>query len=129
MKHALLKFNHGVEIGARLAYLGHYKVTGDTKILAIANEELEHRKTVKRILETLGHKPFWGFDMFFTLVGNTIQYLCYISPKFALNWVASIMEVFAVFNYTKLARIYPRFDITFKDMAEAEKLHEDYFKQ
>lgn len=31
MNHFMLKFNHGVEIGARLAYIGHFKRTGEAE--------------------------------------------------------------------------------------------------
>lgn len=74
MKHALLKFNHGVEIGAYLAYVGHFKRTNDPKAQEIANEELEHRSELRLTLKYYGEVPSPVIDVFFTVVGKTIQY-------------------------------------------------------
>jgi rubrerythrin len=129
MKHWLLRFNYGVEIGARLAYLGHYQATGDIEILKIANEELEHRTNCEWVLRSYGKKPFWGFNLGFLIVGNLIKQLCRVSPEFMMNLVARSMELFAGVNYQLLAKLYPEFEWLFLDMARAEMRHEAYFKQ
>lgn len=127
MKHLLLKFNHGVEIGARLAYLGHYKATGDQKVLAIANEELHHMNTLAEILEYYNEKPIPAIDNTFKVVGTIINLACQISPKFMMNFIAKSMELFAVVNYSYLSTVYPEFEYTLKGMAKAELEHETYF--
>ena len=127
MKHVFLKFTYAVEIGARLAYLGHYKVTKDLKVLEIANEELEHRERVAKILACYGQKPLPIFNLAFTVVGTVIQYACHISPRFMLNFIARSMEIFAVISYNRLAEMYPFHELEFWSMAKAEKRHEDYF--
>jgi rubrerythrin len=128
MKHFYLKFNHGVEIGARLAYLGHYKRTKDRNVLNIANEELVHQQTLKKILRFHGELPSKPIDVAFSLIGNTVSLLCRISPRFMLNFVASTLETFAIFSYGYLAVVYPIFRENFLLMAKAERQHERYFK-
>ena len=39
MKHFLLKFNHGVEIGAYLAYIGHFKRTNEARMVGTETNE------------------------------------------------------------------------------------------
>jgi rubrerythrin len=128
MNHFLLKFNHGVEIGARLAYLGHYKRTKDQGILAIADEELEHREALVQILKYYGEDTCKPIDSAFTAIGNTIHALCQVSPIFMLNFVARSMELFAVVNYSYLSKTYSDFPYTFAHMARAEQRHKQYFR-
>ncbi|HVN97777.1 MAG TPA: hypothetical protein VMT62_15210, partial [Syntrophorhabdaceae bacterium] len=117
MKHLLLKFNYGVEIGAMLAYMGHYEATHDAKILGIANDEYEHQEIIKFILKGYGTKPFFLFNWFFYAVGNLIRLACRVSPRFLMNFIARSMEIFAVFNYRRLAKMYPEHRHILEDMA------------
>lgn len=48
-------------------------------------------------------------------------------PLKSLNKVAEIMEIFAVFNYQKLAIKYPQYYNIFNVMAETEWEHKLYF--
>jgi rubrerythrin len=127
MKHLLIKFNHGVEIGARLAYLGHYERTKDPLILKIADEEREHMIFLENILSMLGEKPTWLFDLPFTVVGKTVGWLCKFAPIFTLDFVARTMELFAIINYDYLARLYPDLEVHFSTMALVEEKHKEYF--
>lgn len=129
MKHALLKFNHGVEIGAYLAYVGHFKRTNDPKVQVIANEELEHREELRLTLKYYGEVPNPVIDRFFTIVGTCIQIACKFSPRFMLNFVATSMELFAVVNYSYLSVLYNDFHYSFKRMAETEMQHQKYFSR
>lgn len=129
MRHILLRFNYAVEIGANLAYMGHYYVTKDKEILKIANEELNHKRTCENILKVYKLKPFWGFNLLFIIIGNIIQKLCRISPKKLLNLVAKSMEIFAIFNYNKMALLYPEYKNIFTEMSNAEKRHKNYFER
>ena len=128
MKHFYIKFNHGVEIGARLAYIGHYQRTKDKKILAIANDELTHQTILAMLLKRYDNKPSKVIDTFFYMVGSSISFLCQIFPKPLLNLVAASMEVFAVFSYSYLAKKYPEYNVTFLKMARKELEHKAYFK-
>lgn len=127
MKHFLLKFNHGVEIGANLAYLGHYRRTLDQKVLDIAQDEVEHMKILENILSSYGEKNSAIIDCLFSIVGYSIYWACQISPKFALNFVASSMEIFAIGNYGYLSIVYPDLSATFQEMAKKEFEHRKYF--
>ena len=53
----MIKFNYGVELGAYLAYLGHYNRTGNIDVLFIAWDEHEHRKKLGEILDSLEERP------------------------------------------------------------------------
>lgn len=127
MKHFLLKFNHGVEIGAELAYRGHYERTKDPEIKKIADEEVEHRENLETVLESLGHKPSKIIDSVFTGLGWFIRLSCRVFPIWSLDWVARAMETFAIDNYLKLASKYRQHSILFVRMANAETRHGYYF--
>lgn len=127
MKHFGLKFSHGVEIGARLAYLGHYKRTRDQKILEIADDELVHRKELLKILENYSHKNSKLIDGVFYFIGGIIFLLCQVSPNFLLDFIARLLEKFAVFSYSSLANKYPNEKNMLIEMARKEEEHEKYF--
>lgn len=127
MNHLIIKFTHGVEVGARLAYLGHYNRTKDENVRKIANDELEHQARLLEILYHYKTQPSELIDTFFFIVGSTIRFLCNYSPLFLLNKVASIMEIFAIVNYDYLATIYPEFSESFLEMEEKELEHKYYF--
>lgn len=129
MRHFLLKFNHGVEIGARLAYLGHYDRTKDSNILDIANEELDHKLKVRYVLGLHNESPSTAIDTGFTIVGNIIKFLCKFCPIWSLDLVARSMEMFAVVNYRRLAIMYPEARAVLTSMSEAEKRHETFFSK
>lgn len=129
MKHALIKFNYGVEIGAHKAYLGHYDRTKDANVFDIAQDEVEHRAILGDILEELGEKPSKFFNVPFGIIGEVIKRLCAYSPRFMLNFVARSMEFFAVVNYIELAKRYPKYRIQFVKMATREHEHGEYFKE
>lgn len=129
MKHFLLKFNHGVEIGARLAYIGHFERTQEPELLAIIDDETTHRWTINFILKHTGTEPSPIIDSIFWLIGNCIRFSCRYFPLWSLDFVAQTMETFAIFNYRKLAKAYPRWSENFNEMAEAEERHELYFRR
>lgn len=128
MKHFMLKFNHGVEIGAYLAYVGHAKRTDSNWVRSIAIDELNHRSELRRILKELGEKPNPTIDKCFNIIGRSIMFFCRFCPLWSLNFIARTMELFAVMNYTKLAIKYPKYHSQFTNMAQAESDHELFFK-
>lgn len=128
MKNFYIKFNHGVEIGARNAYIGHYKRTQDKKILSIATDELRHQMTLALILKRMDDEPSPVIDSIFYGIGRSIAFLCKIFPERSLNFVAACMEVFAIYSYGKLADDYPEYRKHFQKMAETELEHQKYFR-
>lgn len=128
MKHFLLKFNAGVEIGARLAYEGHHARTKSGKIYLIIGDEKFHRRELINILSLLDDSTNPFIDWSFYLIGNTIKFLCKFMPLWSLDFVARVMELFAISNYEKLGKVYPQYKWTFDKMAAAEKDHEEYFR-
>lgn len=127
--HILLRFNYAVEIGAYLAYKGHYKRTNDLSIRYIAREELKHRCLLRRILKDHKKQPFFLFNWIFKVIGSTIGMLCQISPVFLLDYVAEIMEMFAIVNYEKLIEIYPEYTLTFREIIRSEENHRKFFSR
>lgn len=128
MKLWMIKFTHGVEVGARLAYLGHFRRTQKLEVLRISEDEYNHQLLLKHILKELGTKPSFFIDLGFSIVGNIIKYLCLISPEVLLNKVATILEKFAVFSYDRLAIEFPQYADTFHDMEALEQEHVEYFQ-
>lgn len=127
MKNFLLKFNHGVEIGAALAYKGHYLRTLDDRVLQIMTDEVVHRDKLALLLGVLDDAPNPIIDGSFRAVGNVIKFLCRFAPLRSLDIVARVLEIFAVFSYRKAAKLYPRFKTTLLEMAECEDRHERFF--
>lgn len=123
-----MRFNYAVEIGAHKAYVGHYQRTKDAKVWQIAKEEVEHRVTIGGILYTYKKRPFFVFNAFFEAVGSIIQMLCKISPIILLDLVARCMEIFAVFSYNLMAKLYPEWSHVFLKMAKQELRHQKYFE-
>lgn len=129
MKYFWLKFNYGVEIGARLAYIGHYKRTKDPKISEIIEDEKDHQFNLFFMLWSKKQRPSIIINLFFTIIGNIIQYLCKICPIWSLNFVARTMEIFAIHNYKKLSKKYwVDWGSQFNQMAEVEEKHRKYFE-
>lgn len=127
MRHILLRFNYAVEIGARLAYLGHYRRTKDPIVNEIAWDELKHQNELWNIMSHYQIIPFFLFDFVFMVIGGSVYLACQVSPRFMLNWVAKTLEFFAFVSYTKLAKLYPKFEMEFLEMARTEKRHGEYF--
>jgi rubrerythrin len=128
MKHFFLKFNHGVEIGARLAYIGHFERTKDPKIQHIIYDEEMHKIQLEIILSEYGEVPSKLIDGAFTFIGSTIRRSCKHCPIWSLDLVARLMEGFAVVNYVRLSKLYPKHRDTFGFMAMVEENHGRYFR-
>lgn len=129
VKHFLLKFNHGVEIGAYLAYVGHFKRTGELGIHKIIQDELDHRYKLRTVLQHHGETPNQIINFCFTVIGFSIQFLCKFMPIWSLDFVARIMELFAIVNYNNLKNMYPQYYPMWAEMANCEERHGHYFKR
>lgn len=127
MKWIFLRFCYAVEIGAYLAYVGHYKKSKDSVVKKIKRQELEHMVHIKTILRDANKKPYMPFNIFFFLIGSTIKYLCAISPLLILDGIAQIMEVFNIISYDILVNRFPEYKGIFNKMEKQESEHEKYF--
>lgn len=127
MKIFLLKLSYAIEIGAHLAYVGHYGVTKDPNVKRIARDELKHMVYLKWMLAYYKKKPSFILNAMFFMVGTCIKYTCYVTPPPLLNKVACLMEKFNVYNYGKMIEIFPHFTVPLWEMEESEKEHEKYF--
>ncbi len=127
MKNTLLSFCYAVEIGAQLAYEGHYKVTKDKKVKQISKDEIRHQLILFEMLKERGSYPNALFNLCFIIIGNIIKELCGYFPRFMLNKVANIMELFNIFSYSQMAKIFPEYRDTFLEMQKNEQEHSVYF--
>ena len=128
MKIFMLKLAFAIEIGAYLAYVGHFNVSQDPEVKRIAKEELRHMVYLKWMLAYYKSEPSLILNAGFLIIGTTIKYMCYLTPKFLLDYVACIMEKMNVYNYGKMSKVFPHFYLTFIEMQESEEEHERYFK-
>jgi hypothetical protein len=129
MKHLLLKFTYSVELGAYLAYKGHFNRTNDLLIETIMWDEVHHREVCAGFLKELGSGPTKWFDIPFFLIGSSIKWLCKFCPLWSLDFVARLMEVFAVASYDQLSLKYPQYALKFHEMSDAEAEHAEFFRK
>lgn len=123
----LLKFCYSIEIGAYLAYRGHFLVTKDSEVKRIAREELTHMVLISRVLHSYQTTPNAFFNFLFYVLGHSILALCYLTPHSALDFVASILEKMNVVSYNYMAKAFPEFREVFEEMQKNELEHEEYF--
>lgn len=123
----VLKYMAAVEIGAYLAYMGHYRRTKDENILLIAFDELEHLNELYRILKSQNSDKSHVLNSIMEFIGTTTGKLCQVCPIWSLNWVASLLEKINVLNYGTVAKLYPTEKKTFLRLLEAEREHDRYF--
>ena len=128
MKWWKVKFTYSVELGASLAYKGHFKRTGDCNIRNIFQDELDHRSFLGCLMFENGQEPNKIIDAIFLAIGTIVSVLCIISPLFLLNKIAYLLEIFAIYSYYDLAKEFPVYETQFLVMAMTEERHRDYFK-
>jgi rubrerythrin len=128
MRNFKLKFTHAVEIGAELAYIGHYQRTNELAVLSIAVEEKKHQATLQGLLGQLNDRTNIYLDAIFQIIGSVIGFLCLFSPKFILDKVAYLLEIFAIWSYNDLAKEYPQYKKIMLEMAKTEEEHRNYFR-
>lgn len=126
MRFLLLKFCYAVEIGAYLAYVGHYKASKDSVIKSIKRDELVHMVNIRKVLVCYSHAPNLVFNLAFFMIGSIIKVLCSVTPLVLLDGVAQIMEVFNIISYDLMAKLFPEHKEIFNDMEESEREHEIY---
>jgi demethoxyubiquinone hydroxylase (CLK1/Coq7/Cat5 family) len=136
----MLRIAHAIEVGAYHAYEGHWRTIKPTSnprrldIRIIQMEELGHRASLLAMLRLLNARQSFFLDFAMWMVGCGVTYACYVSPKFATDWGAKIMETFAVAQYDTLAALANRnglFEMAriLSAMEVAEKRHEEFFSR
>lgn len=127
MRLTLLKCCYAIEIGAHLAYVGHYKVTDDKEIRRISNEELRHMVMISAVLSAYGTVPNRLMNTVMYCVGKSVQLACRVTPKAGLALVAGMLEKMNIVSYRYMAEKFPRFEHEFIEMQRNEAEHEQYF--
>lgn len=123
-----LQLNHGIEIGAALAYKGHYERTKDIMIKHIMIDELYHQIELLIILKHYKSRPCKIINSIFFIIGHIIKYLCKFNNERLMNKIAQFLEVFAVWSYSKLSHRYKSARVVLERMGRKELKHENYFK-
>ncbi len=135
---ALLQLAHSGELGASLAYNGHWRSVRDPieqrEIQRIEQEELGHRAEVRQMLDELGAQPERARELKMRLIGRTIALLCRIGGWFIPMYGAGRLESGNVGEYERAARLATRADHhhfveSLLVMAEVEWDHERYFRR
>jgi demethoxyubiquinone hydroxylase (CLK1/Coq7/Cat5 family) len=133
----LLRKAYSGELGAALAYNGHWRSLKDPREIAeikqIEQDELEHRKLIGEMLEELGSGPKFFTDKMIWILGNGLKYLCFIAGYHLPMAVAAWLEARNVVEYKDAARLalkaqLPQYIKDLNEMSQAEHEHELYFQ-
>jgi hypothetical protein len=133
----ILQLAYSGERAAAYAYRGHWHSLSSadecTRIQAIEEEELHHRRLVGEMLTSLNAAPDPRRELRASLIGRTLQLLCYVSGWLAPMYGAGKLERRNIVEYEHAARYAQACGrIEFTDcrlmMAEVEWEHEQYFR-
>lgn len=136
---SMLRLAHAIEIGAYHAYEGHWRSIKPLEnvdrltVKLIQVDELEHREVLREMMRQTGTTPSWLLDSVMYVIGRMVSATCYLSPAFAKNYGASVMEVFAIAQYDTMADLAHQsgmydFGGKLTRMAETEEAHRQFFK-
>jgi demethoxyubiquinone hydroxylase (CLK1/Coq7/Cat5 family) len=134
---SILQNAYSGEQAAAYAYRGHWRSLKNhdeiLNIQKIEKEEWEHRRRVGLMLMDLGSEPDKIKELYLTLIGKTIAFLCHIIGWFLAMYFAGKIESSNVREYEdaafyagKINRELIKDDLLV--MAEVEKEHELFFK-
>lgn len=135
---ALLQLAHSGELAATLAYTGHAASVSDpverAEILAIKEQEIDHRKRVRAMLDDLGVAPEPKRERKLYRIGRTVSAFCHVGGWYAPMYGAAKLERKNVGEYERAAGFaidagYPQFVDDLIDMSEVEWDHERYFRE
>ena len=133
----LLQLAYSGELGAALAYRGHWKSLSEgedrRRIRTIEQEELHHRSRLREMLLELGAAPKRSREVRAWLIGRTLGLLCRVSGWLAPMYGAGKLESRNVREYeaaARHARDCGRLEWVdcLLTMAEVEWDHEAYFR-
>ena len=133
----LLQLAHAGELGAALAYESHARTARTfaerDDILKIRSEEIDHRRRVGLMLETLEEHPDPVVERSMERIGRAIAAFCRIGGWFLPMYGAGRLERRNIVEYEHAARAaalcgHPEFVDDLLDMAEVEWDHERFFR-
>ena len=134
----ILQLAFSGERGAALAYRHHAaslaNPTERAEILAIRDEELDHRERVGRILATLNAQPDSLVELRTLALGAGIVAFCHVGGWFFPMYGAGWMERRNIDDYARAARLALDCGLLahaseLLELAEAEWEHERYFRE
>jgi demethoxyubiquinone hydroxylase (CLK1/Coq7/Cat5 family) len=134
---AVLGRAHAGELAAGLAYQGHARSLADpteaAEVLQIAWQEMEHRRSVGRMMDDLGKRPRRLREALFHGVGTVLGSLCRVSGWLAPMYAAGRLEAGNIREYEEAAGLAilggrPHLAPELLRMAEVEWEHELYFR-
>jgi len=135
---ALLQLAHSGELAATLAYEGHAASVKDpterAEILAIMDQEIDHRHRVRSMLDALGVAPEPRRERKLRRVGRFVSAFCRVGGWYAPMYGAGKLERKNVGEYERAAGFaiesgYPEFVDDLIEMSEVEWDHEHYFRE
>lgn len=133
----LLQLAYSAEMGAALAYRGHWRSLADpaerAEVRHIETEEWLHRREVGALLRDLAVHPRLGYEIKFFLIGTILSGLCHLAGWFIPMYGAGRLESRNYREYAQAAMF--AFECGHLDyincllsMAETEWDHESYFR-
>lgn len=134
----MLQKARSAELGAFLAYDGHRQSISDPKeraeIRKIQKDELKHLIIVSKMLKYLDAKPDRFRDTVFTVIGNTLGFLCHYTGWLLPMHGALILEKIGVHNYFEMLEAslnegYPELAMTLDALTRSEQAHRVYFEE
>jgi hypothetical protein len=134
----LLQMAYSAEMGAALAYRGHWhslaKTTERAEVRHIEAEEWLHRREIGTLLRDLAVHPRLAYEVKFFLIGTVLRWLCRLAGWFWPMYGAGRLERRNYREYAQAADF--AFDCGQIDyvncllsMAETEWDHECYFRE
>lgn len=124
------------ELAAAYAYRGHWKslrsMAEKEMVYIIEDEEWEHRRQIKQMLDHLGSRPRLGKEIMMWLVGRTVGIACHLTGWFLPMYFAGRLEGGNVREY-EIASVeakklgLKKFEDELRGMAAIERLHELFF--
>lgn len=133
----ILRGAHAGELGAALAYDGHWRSLRNhgevAEVRQIALDELAHRARVGEMLAELGVEPDPWRERWMRAIGTAISCLCRVGGWFIPMYGAGRLESGNVREYEDAARFavlagWGRFGPDLLRLAEVEWDHERYFR-
>ncbi|MCB1213995.1 MAG: demethoxyubiquinone hydroxylase family protein [Deltaproteobacteria bacterium] len=136
---ALIKLIRGAYSGekaAAYAYQGHARsiTSAEEKnwIKKIEDEEWDHRKYLKEMMQEYGLRPSLWLEIKMALIGQIISLACHLIGYFMPMYFAGRLESGNVEEYLEMKRLFNSIDIhqhdkCLEEMAAVEKEHELYF--
>lgn len=135
----LLRRAYSGERAAAFAYIGHggslrRREAERDAVRQIEEDEWEHRRQVKRLMECYGIAPSRWYEVKFYLIGRIVGLSCYVIGRFMPYFFAGKLESGNVCEYFVMMHRFHELGITSHDevlheMGVKEKEHEVFFQK